>query len=31
VAGDSCTGCWDDAPGAPACETGRVCCIYMCN
>jgi hypothetical protein len=31
VVGDSCTGCWAPAPGTPACESGRVCCVDMCN
>lgn len=31
VVGDTCTGCWAPAPNAPACESGRVCCIDMCN
>jgi hypothetical protein len=30
VPGDTCTRCWRAAPGAPACETGRVCCVDNC-
>ncbi len=31
VVGDTCTGCWSPAAGAPACEPGRVCCVDMCD
>jgi hypothetical protein len=31
VVGDTCTGCWGEAPGAPACEAGRICCVDMCD
>jgi hypothetical protein len=31
VVGNACTGCWFSAPNTPACETGRVCCVDMCN
>jgi hypothetical protein len=30
VLGESCSGCWKAASGAPACETGRVCCVDNC-
>jgi hypothetical protein len=31
LVGDTCTGCWAEAPSAPACEAGRVCCMNICN
>jgi hypothetical protein len=31
VPGTTCTGCWAPAPGTPACEAGRVCCIDVCD
>jgi hypothetical protein len=31
LVGTSCTGCWIEAPGAPACEAGRICCYMNCN
>jgi hypothetical protein len=30
VPGDACTHCWRAAPGSPACESGRVCCLDNC-
>jgi hypothetical protein len=31
VVGTSCAGCWSAAPGTPACESGRVCCVDICD
>jgi hypothetical protein len=31
VVGTSCSGCWSPASGTPACESGRVCCIDICD
>lgn len=31
VVGTSCKGCWSSAPGTPACESGRVCCVDVCD